>query len=63
MADTKTPETFASHWKAIVACSIVAMCQFQYGLDSTLIGGIQAMPGFLKVNPLYSLQFIPSQND
>lgn len=44
-----TDDGFLSHWKAILACSIVAMCQFQYGLDSTLIGGIQAMPGFLEV--------------
>lgn len=48
MSDTKR-DSFLLYWKSLLACLIVAMCQFQYGLDSTLIGGLQAMPGFLKV--------------
>jgi hypothetical protein len=31
-----------------------ALSPFQYGIDFGLIGGLQAMPGFLKVR--YSLQ-------
>lgn len=30
-------------------CAIVAIANLQYGLDSAAIGGLQAMPGFLKV--------------
>ncbi|KAI7783318.1 sugar transporter 4 [Diaporthe eres] len=37
-----------SHWKCLAACTLVSMCPFQYGLDFGLIGGLQAMIGFLK---------------
>jgi hypothetical protein len=40
------------HWKSLVACSLVSMSPFQYGIDFTLIGGFQAMVGFLKVSHL-----------
>ncbi|GME48296.1 putative mfs monosaccharide transporter protein [Neofusicoccum parvum] len=48
MVPTKE-EPFFSHWKMLLACSLVSMCPFQYGLDFGLIGGLQAMPGFLEV--------------
>ncbi|CCC11189.1 hypothetical protein SMACR_03895 [Sordaria macrospora] len=38
-----------AHWKCLAACTLVSMCPFQYGLDFGLIGGLQAMLGFLKV--------------
>lgn len=49
MLSQKEEHGLIFHWKSLVACSIVAMCPFQYGLDSTLIGGLQAMPVFLEV--------------
>lgn len=38
------------HWKSLAACSLISMSPFQYGVDFTLIGGFQAMVGFLKVS-------------
>ena len=38
------------HWKCLAACTLVSMCPFQYGLDFGLIGGLQAMVGFLQVS-------------
>jgi len=35
--------------KSILICSLMATASFQYGLDFSLIGGFQAMPGFLQV--------------
>lgn len=37
------------HWKCLAACTLVSMCPFQYGVDFGLIGGLQAMVGFLEV--------------
>ncbi|GAB7354614.1 hypothetical protein MBLNU459_g5052t1 [Dothideomycetes sp. NU459] len=37
------------NWKCILACILVSMSPFQYGVDFGLIGGIQAMIGFLRV--------------
>jgi hypothetical protein len=33
----------------MLACILVSMSPFQYGIDFGLIGGTQAMVGFLKV--------------
>lgn len=33
----------------MAACTLVSMCPFQYGVDFGIIGGLQAMPGFLEV--------------
>lgn len=44
--------TIKSHWKCLAACTLMSMCPFQYGLDFGLIGGLQAMVGFLKVRSL-----------
>ncbi|PQE09519.1 general alpha-glucoside permease protein [Rutstroemia sp. NJR-2017a BBW] len=49
MADHKRNDGILFHWKSLLACLVVSICQFQFGLDSTLIGGFQAMPGFLEV--------------
>jgi len=38
-----------AHWKCLAACTLVSMCPFQYGTDFGLIGGMQAMVGFLEV--------------
>lgn len=37
------------HWKCALACLLVSMSPFQYGVDFGLIGPMQAMVGFLKV--------------
>jgi len=39
----------AQHWKCLAACTLMSLCPFQYGLDFGLIGGLQAMIGFLRV--------------
>jgi SP family sugar:H+ symporter-like MFS transporter len=39
-----------AHWKCMLACILVSMSPFQYGIDFGLIGGMQAMVGFLKVS-------------
>jgi hypothetical protein len=38
-----------AHWKCMLACILVSMSPFQYGIDFGLIGPMQAMVGFLKV--------------
>ena len=38
-----------SHWKCLMACTLISMSPFQYGLDFGIIGGLQAMVGFLQV--------------
>jgi MFS family permease len=57
-SDTPPPEhgaaldqkyTMKQHWKCLAACTLMSMCPFQYGLDFGLIGGLQAMIGFLRV--------------
>lgn len=37
------------HWKCLAACTLMSLCPFQYGFDFGLIGGLQAMVGFLRV--------------
>lgn len=44
------------HWKVLLAMSLVSISTFQYGLDFGIIGGLQAMKGFLQVRE--SLDFL-----
>ncbi|KAI1266909.1 MFS monosaccharide transporter-like protein [Xylariaceae sp. FL1019] len=37
------------HWKALLTVTFVSLSSFQYGLDFGIIGGLQAMVGFLEV--------------
>lgn len=60
-SDSSAPEaaldsyTMKQHWKCLAACTLMSLCPFQYGLDFGLIGGLQAMVGFLRVCcPCYS---------
>ncbi|KIW88052.1 uncharacterized protein Z519_11162 [Cladophialophora bantiana CBS 173.52] len=46
---TSRPDNLKAHWKCIAACTLISMCPFQYGVDFGIIGGLQAMPGFLDV--------------
>lgn len=48
MADlSKAP--WSAHWRLFLACGIVILSPFQYGFDFGMIGGLQAMKGFLQV--------------
>lgn len=49
MASTAAEESWKAHWKCFLACGIIVLSPFQYGVDFGLIGGLQAMPGFLQV--------------
>jgi hypothetical protein len=49
MSDSQK-DSALTHWKCLLACTLVSMCPFQYGIDFGIIGGLQAMPGFLQVN-------------
>lgn len=41
--------TMRANWKCLLACVLVSMSPFQYGVDFGLIGGIQAMIGFMEI--------------
>ncbi|EME86148.1 uncharacterized protein MYCFIDRAFT_194288 [Pseudocercospora fijiensis CIRAD86] len=45
----KNYDSLLVNWKCLLACVLVSMCPFQYGIDFGLIAGLQAMVGFLKV--------------
>ncbi|ORY09995.1 MFS monosaccharide transporter-like protein [Clohesyomyces aquaticus] len=49
MKEASTGTTLRENWKCVAACTLVSMSPFQYGIDFGLIGGLQAMPGFLAV--------------
>lgn len=53
MAPRVDKETIRANWRCFVACGFMLVTPFQYGLDFGLIGGLQAMPGFLKVRHRY----------
>ncbi|CAO2648349.1 Nn.00g076160.m01.CDS01 [Neocucurbitaria sp. VM-36] len=42
-------ESWRSHGRLFLACGIVILSPFQYGFDFGMIGGLQAMKGFLQV--------------
>jgi len=48
MSNPRKDNVYA-HWKCLAACTLVSMCPFQYGTDFGIIGGLQAMTGFLQV--------------
>jgi hypothetical protein len=41
--------TLFAHRKCLAICAVVAVANMQYGFDSSGVGALQAMPGFLKV--------------
>ncbi|KXX80313.1 putative glucose transporter rco-3 [Madurella mycetomatis] len=49
MASTTAEESWKGHWKCFLACGIIVLSPFQYGVDFGLIGGLQAMRGFLEI--------------
>ena len=49
MSAPERKDNIYAHWKCLAACTLVSMCPFQYGTDFGIIGGLQAMKGFLEV--------------
>lgn len=37
----KNHDTLRANWKCMLACILVSMCPFQYGLDLGMISGLQ----------------------
>ena len=54
-------DTIRAHWRCFLACGIAVLAPFQYGIDFGMIGGLQAMPGFLKVRRLVSIDPLPGR--
>ncbi len=49
MSEVRDMDTIPANWRVFFACGLMMVSPFQYGLDFGLIGGLQAMPGFLMV--------------
>ena len=49
MTDANKGDAWRSHSRLFIACGVVILSPFQYGFDFGMIGGLQAMDGFLKV--------------
>ncbi|KAI8953123.1 MFS monosaccharide transporter-like protein [Xylaria longipes] len=49
LADQDQNMGMREHWKALLIVCLVSLSSFQYGLDFGIIGGLQAMVGFLQV--------------
>lgn len=52
MPDPPPKNGLLANWRCLLACTLVSMSPFQYGIDFGAIGGLQAMSGFLEV-PLH----------
>lgn len=42
-------DTLLGNWRCVLAALLVSLSPFQYGIDFSAIGGLQAMVGFLQV--------------
>src|SRR5262245_13684082 len=42
-------QPWTAHWRLFAACGVMILSPFQYGIDFGMIGGLQAMVGFLRV--------------
>lgn len=51
--ETRRGNGLLENWKCILACTLVSMSPFQYGIDFGAIGGLQAMKGFLEVRFIF----------
>ena len=47
-----------ANWKCLLVCGVVSMANFELGMDTGVVGSLQAMPGFLAVFG-YPSKFIP----
>jgi MFS transporter, SP family, sugar:H+ symporter len=48
--DQEQKVTMREHWKSLSIVTLVSLSSFQYGLDFGIIGGLQAMIGFLEAS-------------
>lgn len=48
LADVQRSSLWANR-KCFIICCVVSISNMQYGLDTAAVGGLQAMPGFLRV--------------
>lgn len=51
-SDQGQKQGMREHWKALLIVCLVSLSSFQYGLDFGIIGGLQAMVGFLQVRAM-----------
>lgn len=61
--DVNKGDSWRSHSRLFIACGIVILSPFQYGFDFGMIGGLQAMRGFLQVNISTNLSMHPTWTD
>ncbi|KAH8884138.1 general substrate transporter [Thozetella sp. PMI_491] len=47
-----------ANWKCLLICCVVSMANLEFGIDSGVVGSLQAIPGFLAVFG-YPSEFIP----
>jgi TRAP-type C4-dicarboxylate transport system permease small subunit len=52
-------DSLLTHWKCMLACGVMILFPFQYGIDFGLIGGLQAMIPFLKVHMINAYMYLP----
>ncbi|KAH8712200.1 monosaccharide transporter-like protein [Phaeosphaeriaceae sp. PMI808] len=62
MADVNKGDSWRSHSRLFLACGVVILSPFQYGFDFGMIGGLQAMKGFLQVFGYRSTKSITGWN-
>jgi len=55
---TQSREPWTAHWRLFLACGVMILSPFQYGIDFGMIGGLQAMVGFLEVGEHVSVQAV-----
>ncbi|GAP91493.1 putative general substrate transporter [Rosellinia necatrix] len=48
-ASTRAETSLWANRKCLLICAVVSIANMQYGLDSAVVGSLQAMPGFLMV--------------
>lgn len=53
-----TKSSLLANWKCLAICCVVSMANFEFGMDSGVVGSLQALPGFLVVFG-YHNEFIP----
>ena len=59
LVPAQLPQThLLANWKCLLICCVVSMANLEFGLDSGVVGSLQAMPGFLAVFG-YKSDFIP----
>jgi MFS family permease len=57
MVDANKDASWRSHPRLFLACGVVILSPFQYGFDFGMIGGLQAMKGFLQVRTILLREF------